>query len=154
MPPLMSVFLMMFGLILSLAFLGDFRTALRSKRHIKTQGKLKRSWIEQHGEMNSNRQFYMPMVIYEFTVAGRKYGGRNWRLPARSLRTRWEAEEALSIYVKETPLSVWYDPDAPNISYLKKTHPIDAAFPVLFGCILVACGFLGLVFDPALTSPG
>lgn len=145
MPPLMAAALMIFGLIFILAFLGDFRTALRSKGHIKTQGTLRKSWIEQHGEMNSNRQFYSPMFIYEFTVAGKKYVGKQWRIPARSLRSRQEAEAALSPYVTDAPMDVWYDPEAPNISYLKKTHPAEAAFPVIFGGILMVCGLLGLV---------
>lgn len=145
MPPLMAVALLIFGLVFVVAFQGDFRTALRSNRHLKTQGTLRSSWIEQHGELNSNREFFTPMVIFDFTVAGKKYVGKQLRIPTRSLRSWPEAEEALSPYVTGSPLDVWYDPEAPHICYLRKTHTAEAALPVIFGGILVVCSLFGLV---------
>lgn len=146
MPPLMAVGFMIFGLVFLLAFISDFRATLRNNRYLKTQGILKKSSVEKHGELNSNRQFFSPMVVYEYTVGGKKYVGKQLTVPARSKRTQIEAEEALYPYVQGAPLVVWYDPDAPQHCYLKKASPFEASLPVIFGGVLLAIGGIGLIY--------
>lgn len=145
MPAAMAIALMLFGLVFVIAFLSDFRAALRSSRYLKTDGILRRSWIEQSKEFNSSRELFMPMVVYEYTAGGKKYVGRRITTPVRSMRHRIDAEAALAAYAKTTPLGVWYDPDDPACACLKKTPAIEASFPVVFGGLMLAGGALGLV---------
>ena len=141
----MAFALLCFGLVFVFAFMSDFRAALRSRRYLKTQGILNRSWIEQSHEFNSDREVFSPRVSYEYTAGGKKYVGRQLTVPARSKRTRREAEAALAPYTAGAPVDVWFDPDAPQQCFLKKTHPVEASFPVLFGGILAASGAIGLI---------
>lgn len=144
MPGAMAVALLVMGCMFMLAFWGDFRATQRYGRYVKTDGVLKKSWVET-STTEEGRTNYTPCATYEYVVAGKKFTGQTITHPQRSKRSQAEADELLAQFAAQAKLEVWYDPDSPRWSCLKKTSTAEAILPVLFGGILFLAGSVGLV---------
>ena len=144
MPSEMAVALLVMGCVFTWAFWGDFRATQRYGLYVKTDGVLKKSWVETTTNLE-RRTNYTPHATYEYVVAGKKFTGQTISHPQRSKLSQAEADELLAQFAAQAKLEVWYDPDSPRWSCLKKTSTAEAIFPVLFGGMLFLAGSVGLV---------
>ena len=113
MPGAMAVALLVMGCMFMLAFWGDFRATQRYGRYVKTDGVLKKSWVET-STTEERRTHNTPHATYEYVVAGKKFTGQTISHPQRSKLSQAEADELLAQFAEQAKQEVWYDPDSCN----------------------------------------
>jgi hypothetical protein len=81
MPGAMAVALLVMGCMFMLAFWWDFRATQRYGLYVKTNGVLKKSWVET-STTEERRPHYTPHATYEYVVAGKKFTGQTITPPS------------------------------------------------------------------------
>lgn len=80
-----------------------------------------------------NEEAYTPFAQYSYLVKGKHYTGKTeWQ---KTYLNQWTAEEAIQ-RLKQKPLTVWFDSDAPSISSLQKSFPLKESLYTLILWIL------------------
>ena len=113
---------------------------LRSEVEIETR-------TSHRGSHPTTFTFYRPSVTYDYEYQGKKYRSR--RIIVANINwPKKEAEEAVARYPADSEVSVWVNPNRPNMAVLERgmvgksrKYLLVSLVGILFLCIAIACGF-------------
>ncbi len=137
--------------IISLIFVGVglfllfiyFRNLIRvraSEGWPASQGIVVASWIrESHStdDDGSTSTSYYPEVNYTYSVMGTEYQSDKITFGLKTGGSRGKALKVIAKYVEGNPVTVYYDPDNPQLAVLERS--VSKILPV-YGIIMIAIG--------------
>ena len=112
-----------------------------SRRWSSTEGRVTRSKTKRFG---NKKRTYEARIEYAFDVDGQEYSGKGLHIGGDVRRTRTWAEKRCAEYPEGSPVTVFYDPNAPASSCLVRAQEGAA-----LGWI---AGFAGIALGVALLS--
>jgi hypothetical protein len=118
--------------MLNQAYIGHF-----SKGWPQANGHIRSGKIEIYSDEST---YYRPEIEYTFTVKGEKYSGENIGLIMQGYNTEKEAQNILDTYSIGKQVTVYYDPQDPNMSLLEPGVPGDAWLFAGFGLFFALMG--------------
>lgn len=136
------------GIILGLAIyrLVKARTA---SRWPEASGRVVRSDVEvretiRRGKEKEKEVGNYPLVVYEYTVNGRRYEGRRIRLTDEPANER--VEETLERYPAGAAIAVYYDPNSPGVAVLARGLPRDFGRALTWALAVIPALAAGAVY--------
>jgi hypothetical protein len=153
-------FLILIGAALSIFGVFFLRTALASYGWPSTPGTVQAITSPLYrSEYSGSRRTYVYEVTYGYAVNEIAYTGDRYSLgegstASRPYDTAREAEQAgLEAYPLGSAITVYYDPQNPTETVLKRGPNIGTYAPLIMGLFFLPCGVLFLKVLPRLNQP-
>lgn len=133
------------GLIAIVGGAISLRRGLQSSRWPTVKGSVVSATIEtEHSQDSPGAAFYTPRVTYRYEVAGTPYEGTKISAKSYGTGNREEIQKIVDQYQRAPEVSVYYNPQKPEISLLQTGVGFVSFLPIIIGTLMVVISVLGL----------
>ena len=138
----MNLFILIFlwvfiviGLCMIWRGIQTIKTAIETKKWLYTLGEIVRSDVSESDD-DDGKKFYTPVVEYTYSVNGCQYKGNTILIGANlSDYRRAKPQKVASKYVTNQKISVYYNPNKPQISVIETGLHKTTFFELFFGIL-------------------
>ena len=134
-PPWPFILIVIPPLLFALGVFLDHREEAILQRMQSASGQIQKAEVYSKGQGESTT--YHLDLRYEYTIAERDYSGYKIGLANIMYNEKAEALEVLKKYPKGSQVTVYYDPQDPELAVLEKSEPGNGAMTMALSVILL-----------------